>query len=500
MIAESKRASAIEAWRSALGAEHVRLPAADGDSCREGLRTFGAPARVVARLLPGTAAETAHCLAIATQHGVGIHPVSRGANWGLGSRAPLRDGDAVLDLSRLTAIDRLDARQGLVYIEPGVTFHQLHTYLKGRAPDYFLPTIGGPVTASVLANALDRGDALFCDRWSSLSDLQVALPDGSLIETGHGAGSGLAGLGIAPAGALLDGLFSQSNMGVVTRAWLRLEPVPDSLTGLIARIGPRERLPNFIDAWRDLQRAGILRDRALTLWNGIKRLARDGPRHTYEPDILARAQLDNWHCSGYIAAETPEILALREGLVGARLGARALSADRYPLRAGGVWQPSAENVFATPSQANLRTIYWREAIIPEPAAMDPDRDRCGLIWLCLALPFEGAAILDFAERCHERLARAGMDLNFAVEAASFRVALCYITLSYVRSAEGDAAALEAYEDLMALALAKGHAPYRLANGAPLPESLRHAPRNDGLRRIRGALDPAGILSEGRAGV
>lgn len=500
MTGKNDLAAALDAWREALGGGHVRLPVPENDCWREGLRTFGASVRVAARLLPGTAAEVAHCLAIATRHGIGIHPVSRGANWGLGSRAPLRDGDAVLDLSRLTGIDGLDTRHGRVRIEPGVTFLQLHARLKDRVPDYFLPTIGGPVTASVLANALDRGDAMFCDRWSSLSDLQVALADGRLVDTGHMPQSALCGLGIAPAGALLDGIFSQSNMGVVTGAWLRLEPVPNSVSGWVARIGTREGLPAFIDAWRDLQRAGTLRDRSLTLWNGIKRLAREGPRHRHDPDRLARAQLDDWHCSGFITAESPDILTLREGLIEQRLGSRALSAGCYPLRSGGVWQSGASDIFATPSQANLRTVYWRERMLPEPDAMDPDRDHCGLIWLCVALPMEGAAILDFAERCHARLARAGMDLNFAVEAASFRVALCYITLSHARSEAADRAALDAYENLMALCLDLGHAPYRLANGAPLPERLRATPRNDSLRRIRAALDPAGILSAGRAGI
>src|SRR5690606_6838808 len=109
----------------------------------EGLRTFGGNARVAATLLPGSAEEVSAALAIASRHGIHVHPVSRGANWGLGSRAPLTDGGVVLDLSRMTRISGLDARDGIVRIEPGVTFRDLHVFLSANAPDYVLPTIGG---------------------------------------------------------------------------------------------------------------------------------------------------------------------------------------------------------------------------------------------------------------------------------------------------------------------------------------------------------------------
>lgn len=493
-------AAALEAWRQALGAPHVSVDGKDGCP-REGLRTFGRPAHVTATLRPGAADEVSAALAIASRYGIMIHPVSRGANWGLGSRAPLADGGAVLDLSRMTQISSLDARDGIVRIEPGVTFRDLHVHLRANAPDYVLPTIGGPVTASVLANALDRGDAIFCDRWSSVCDLEIALADGTRVEAGHTAESPLAGRGVAPAGAIIDGLFSQSNLGVVTGGWLRLAPAPDSLSGWIAGIGKRDRLPAFVDAWRDLQREGTMPDRSLTLWNGIKRLARTSCRTDHSADRLAAAQLDDWHCSGFLAGETAAILALRDERFRARVAPLVGALSHHPLRTGGIWQPHGAEIFATPRQANLRTVYWREDAAPPLDVMDPDRDGCGLIWLCLALPLDGKAILDLAALCCERLAREDIDLNLGVEGASFRTALAYVTISYRRDrAAADAAALDAYNDLLERCLDEGFAPYRLANGTPLPRRLADTSRNALLRRIRHGFDPAGILTPGRAGV
>jgi len=491
-------ADAVAAWRQALGCANVRLA---GEGRREGLRTFGQSANVAATLLPGSAEEVSAALAIASRYRIQVHPVSRGANWGLGSRAPLTDGGVVLDLSRMTGISSLDARDGIVHIEPGVTFRDLHAYLSANAPDYVLPTIGGPVTASVLANALDRGDAIFCDRWSSVSDLDVVLADGARIQTGHASGSSLAGRGVAPAGGMVEGLFSQSNLGVVTGGWLRLEPAPDSLSGWIVEIGERERLPAFVDAWRDLQREGTVPDRSLTLWNGIKRLAKTSRRIDHNAGRLAAAQLDDWHCSGFLAGETPAIVALRDERFRSRMAPLVRALSHHPLRARSTWQPHGAEIFATPKQANLRTVYWREDHAPPLDAMDPDSDGCGLIWLCLALPLDGKAILDLATLCRERLAAADIDLNLGVEAASFRTALAYVTISYRRDgAVADEAALDAYSDLLKRCLEEGFAPYRLANGAPLPAAIAESARATLLRRIRDGFDPAGILSPGRAGV
>ena len=327
------------------------------------------------------------------------------------------------------------------------------------------------------------------------------LADGTRIETGHPCGSPLAGRGVAPAGGMIDGLFSQSNLGVVTGGWLRLEPLPDSLSGWIVEIGARHRLSAFIDIWRDLQREGTVPDRSLTLWNGIKRLARTSRRADHPAELLDAAQLDDWHCSGFLTGETAAILSLRDERFRTRIAPLARGLSHYPLRAGGTWLPGGAEIFATPKQANLRTVYWREDASPPLDEMDPDQDGCGLIWLCLALPLDGHAILDLAAFCRERLARDGIDLNLGIEAPGFRAALAYLTISYRRDgAAADARALGAYEDIMDGCLDRGFAPYRLANGAPLSRRLTDVSRNAVLRGIRHGFDPAGILSPGRAGV
>jgi 4-cresol dehydrogenase (hydroxylating) len=484
--------AALVDWSNALGESHVRLndPAAPS----EGLRTFGRPAIVPATILPGSADEVAEAVRIAARHGIGLHPVSRGCNWGLGSRAPNRDGDVVIDLSRLDRISGFDPRDGVVHVEPGVTFRQLFEFLSTQESDFFLPTIGGPVMASVLANALDRGDAVFCDRWKSISDLSVVLPDGTMLETGHGEGSPLAGRGVPLAGPLIEGLFSQSGFGIVTGAWLRLEPLPGNISAWLIDVGSRDHLPDFVSAWRDLQRTGTVPDRSLILWNGIKFLARNGRRADYDAAEIEAAQLDRWQCSGFVVGESAAVLVAREELMRTRLAAAGTAFQRFDIRTNGQWCEDAEGVFATPRQTNLRTVYWRHAEPPQLDTVNPDRDGCGLIWLCLALPLDGSAIRDFSIWCRNRLQRADMDFNIGLEGASFRTALAYLTLSYTRSAAADASALQCYDDILAHALALGFQPYRLANGIATQPASGNETRARYLKILHKNLDSQGLIA------
>ncbi|CAO3425123.1 FAD-binding oxidoreductase [Azospirillum endophyticum] len=492
---------ALEDWRRIVGADHVRTGEADRRDW--GRRTFAPDAQVSAVVAPGDAGQAAACLAVATRHRLPVHPVSRGANWGLGSRAPTRDGSVILDLRRLDRISGFDGERGLVRVEAGVTFRSLADFLADRTDRFFLPAIGGPAEASVLANALDRGDGSMGDRWSSLCDLEVALPDGRRLQTGCGplGAARTAGLDPAPAGPLIDGLFSQSNLGVVTGALIRLEAMPSDLAILSVEVGGIDALPGFLAAWRDCQREQSLPDRSLTLWNGIKWLALDEVRAAIPAGRLASAATDEWHASALIRAEAPEVLDTRAGRLSRRFAAVSRSVELDVARRDGAWIEGFEDWLGVPDGRNLRTVYWHKDRHPELATADPDRDGCGLIWLCLAFPFEFGALADYLTWARDRLEQAGIDLNVGIESNGFRCLLTYFTLGFDRAAPGaDDAALAAYRDLIETALDRGFAPYRLANGLPVPDRLRWAPAASLLAELRAVGDPAGILSPGRNGV
>lgn len=490
---------AFAAWAEQIGADHIVRDAAT--LAAWGRRTFGRNVSVGAILRPGSGQEVAAALWIAGGFEIPVHPVSRGANWGMGSRAPMEEGGVILDLSRLTAIEDVSADHGVVRVQPGVTFQALARHLEGSG--FFVSEIGGSPEASVLANALDRGDGALADRWAALGELTVALPDGRLIRTGYGGrgATALVGLHDGPAGPLVDGLFSQSNLGVVVEACLRLEPVPDNLAIFTARTDMLAGLPALLNALRDAQKAGALPDRGFTLWNGVKFLAREQSRTAFDADEIRQAESGTWRVSGYMTAESDGILQHRAAWVLDRLHASGARAEAAIARSDGAWEEGCEGLLGRPSPRNLRTAYWSEPAIPDYADMDPDGDGCGLLWLCLALPFDGEAAAEFVRCAVGVLDAHDIDLNIGLEPASFRCLLAYISLSYRRDgAAADADALAAYRGLMAAAEALGLAPYRLANGLPRSAGDTRTELDRYLAQLRAVGDPAGVLSRGRYGI
>ena len=89
----------------------------------------------------------------------------------------------------------------------------------------------GPPEGSVLGNALERGMGVtqYADHFATLCGLEIVLADGSIIRTGGGA------FGRCPTwnthkwgvGPYIEGLFSQSNFGIVVKAGIWLFPEPE---------------------------------------------------------------------------------------------------------------------------------------------------------------------------------------------------------------------------------------------------------------------------------
>src|SRR5262245_12471176 len=108
--------SAVSAMVTALGAvvgpEHLET---DLRALRAAATaTFATRQGVAAIARPADRAEVQACVRLANRHRVPLYPISRGRNWGYGSRVPTIDGAVILSLERLDAITDLDERLGLV--------------------------------------------------------------------------------------------------------------------------------------------------------------------------------------------------------------------------------------------------------------------------------------------------------------------------------------------------------------------------------------------------
>src|SRR5262245_34994878 len=97
-----------------------------------GRATFATSQRVEAVVRPGSLEEVRTALRIVSEERISVHPVSRGKNYGFGSRVPPREECLLLDLSRMDQVVGHDEALGCITLQPGVSFAQAHRYLESR--------------------------------------------------------------------------------------------------------------------------------------------------------------------------------------------------------------------------------------------------------------------------------------------------------------------------------------------------------------------------------
>ncbi|HVV88707.1 MAG TPA: FAD-binding oxidoreductase [Kofleriaceae bacterium] len=521
MTDRQRTGEAISAWRGAIG---------DGQVVDDEAR-LAAVARTTFALAPGHAPvawlrpadreQVAACVRIAAAHGVPLHPVSRGRNLGYGSRAPARPGAALLDLARLDRIVDFDERMAYVTVEPGVTFRQLADFLRGCRARVFAGVTGGPADASVVANALERGDGSgpLADRFAHVCDLEVVLPTGERIETGFGrfggAVEGTGGAAVAPlgrwgVGPSLDGLFSQSGLGVVTRATIWLTPYPRHFELGWFTADDGARLPALVDGLRRLKLAGVVRA-TTPVWNDCKILplfggypfAETGGATPLPADVRAelrrRARVGAWNGTlSLYGASTRHAVALRECVEEElRPLVTSLRFDRGPDEPLDADPARCGPALGVPHDQNLVTAYWRKPGPPAPP-LDPDADGCGMLWLSHAVPFAGDHAAAVAALVEEEVTAGGYEPALALLGVTERVLYAVVSLAYDRDLPGeDARARACHDRTFARLVERGYPPFRTGvQGQGL------APAGDpAYQRVLDALavtlDPAGVLAPGR---
>ena len=525
----SALASAFREWETILGSAHVvRDPRSLTDA---GTATFNTTSQVEAILRPGNREQVQQCVRIANRFEIPLYPFSSGKNWGYGSRAPVRDG-VLLDLSRLNRIVEFDEELAYVTIEPGVTQRQLHDFLKSQKSRLWMDATGASPECSIIGNTMDRGfgHTPMGDHCGNACALEVVLPTGECIETGFARfnGARAAALGRWGVGPSLDGLFSQSNFGIVTRMTVWLMPAPEAFQAFFFMTGDEAGLAAIVDALRPLRLNGTLRS-IMHVGNDYKVLTatsqypwdQTGGRTPLDrvtmTEIRRQATIGAWNGSGGLygtRAQVREARAqLRKALKG-KVDRLQFVDDRLlgimgrfatPFRLVTRWDISRTlKVIApvygllkgVPTASPLASAYWRKKG-PVPDQMDPDRDGCGLLWCSPVLPNTGKAATEVTQLATDVLLQHGFEPQISISFATERSLVCVTTISYDRSVDGeDARATACYRHLVEQLLARGYPPYRL-NVASMDYAGAGGAYGASMGALKAALDPNNVLAPGR---
>jgi len=496
----------LDLWRRELGDQCVVTDAAELKAA--GQTTFAAGYAPIVIVIPGDNDQIRRSVALAKKLGVALYTVSRGRNWGFGSKACLRPGAALLDLSKMKRIIDFDDDLGTIRIEPGVTFADVAEFLKQKKSRYFLPVTGGPADGSVIGNALERGEAFGGggDRAGETCDYQVVLGTGEIINTGFGrfAGAGEAATRVARVhkrgvGANLNGLIEQSGFGIVTAATVALEPLHEFTVFLSGDIGfGGDKLSTASHALRTLVREGVIAPYALSIWNKCKILARDQVYSDLGGADLSADALDHWSVSAVITAPNAMMAEAKTRTAGMVLNTLLENTVAVPDRdeqGNRVESPLS----GTPDNRSLRSLYWRKPSAPDGDDCDPDRDRCGALWLCPVVPFTGKDVAAAASIMTDTVVKYGFEANIGFHAVSDRCLHGFLALVYDRDVKGeDEKAINCHDEAAKRLVDAGYLMYRQGlQGIPAMDDLPDGGYADILARLKSAVDPENIMAPGR---
>jgi 4-cresol dehydrogenase (hydroxylating) len=370
---------------------------------------------VPAIVRPASTNEVQRIVRMAELARVPIYPVSTGRSWGMGSTLPPHDDCVVVSLERMNNVRKIG--DGYAVIEAGVTQGALADQLSGKG--FFLDATGSGRHTSVLGCALDRGVAYNSHRSDTISGLEVVLGNGRIINTGFGhydnaIASPFYSDGIGPS---LDGLFMQSNFGVVTAATVRLQPVADHHCCFIGRIAD-DQLTQTIERLDTLKRKGIIScvphiaNRARTMISLAPAVyefyrARDKTLSRKQAEAIVAKRLPSaWSMIGSLSGTLGQVLegtkaiwSAMRGIGGVvfvnetilTLAGRALNFASFVPSAKSLlaFVESSQEVFGMtkglPSNSALRSVYWPVAA-ETGDYLNPDSGEAGLLYCLPIIP------------------------------------------------------------------------------------------------------------------
>ena len=142
---------------------------------------------------PMSTDEVVQIVTWANENAVALVPVSSGDPRRRGSSLPKVDNAVIVDLSRMNRILRVDTKNKMAMVEPGVTFGQLVPELERNGLRPLMPLLP-KASKSVLASCLDREPTTIPRFHWDLSDpllcTETVFGSGELLRTGSAAGPG----------------------------------------------------------------------------------------------------------------------------------------------------------------------------------------------------------------------------------------------------------------------------------------------------------------------
>ncbi|MSR16096.1 MAG: FAD-binding oxidoreductase [Gammaproteobacteria bacterium] len=273
---------AMDELRAVLGREWVI--AEDGPR-RASYRDPFAPRDVdksepTAAVAPANVSEIQQVLTIARQYRLPLWPISTGRNFGYGGPAPRHAGTVVLDLKRMNRIIEVNEKHAYAVVEPGVSYFDLYRYLQARKIKLWMDP-AAPGWGGVMGNLVDRGAGYtpYGEHFMAQCGMQVVLADGTIVETAMGATPNAKARHLYKYGhgAWVDGIFTQSNFGIVTQIGIWLMPEPPGYRPYLVTFPHEDDIHQITEVLRPLKLGMLVPNAATTvglIWEAAVKVSR----------------------------------------------------------------------------------------------------------------------------------------------------------------------------------------------------------------------------------
>ena len=457
-----------------------------------------------AAIAPKNLSELRKVVEIANTAKLPLWVISAGKNYSYGGAAPCKNGTVILDLKRMKNIE-VNEKMGYAVVEPGVTYFDLYEHLKKNNYNLWIDC-AAPGWGSVMGNALDCGVGYtpYGDHAGHICGMEVVLADGDLYRTGMG------GMADSPSwniykhsyGPSLDGLFTQSNFGIVSKMGIWLMRAPEMVAACRVMGAEESSIIKMVNVARELRLEGRIQG-TVTAGNWMRTIcAMTTRKKWWEQDsaipqniiknIINEYKIGFWNIRFGIyggADVTPinlEIIKKKfEEIPGVKLNSTI-------YKKGEKLNPGDGLINGVPSLAAFSTLNWMGG-------------HGAHIEYCPVLPMDGEIFYERYKKSEELFRKFNFDCFSGIISTTERAAVNTGSIIFDKTnPEQVSNANLLFQELLKTS-AKDRLPLYRANIAYMDDVAKTFDFNDGatlrvLNKIKQAMDPNGIISSGKSGI
>jgi 4-cresol dehydrogenase (hydroxylating) len=455
-----------------------------------------------AALLATTVEQIQKIVAICNRFQVPIWTISTGKNLGYGSAAPAERGQVVLDLKRMNRILEVDPDLCFALVEPGVTYQQLQDFIREHKYPLWLSVPAPSAIAGPAGNTLDRGVGYtpYGEHFLFACGMEVVLANGEVLRTGMGSipNSNTWQVFKWGYGPYLDGIFTQSNYGIVTKFGFWLMPAPPVFKPFAVQYAREEDIEEIVEIIRPLRISDVIPN-AVVIAHAL-----------YEAPVKAKRD-DYVTGPGAISDQAVQKL-MKDHDLGAWNVYAALYGTQEQVDVN--WKIVTQ-AFAKSGKAKIITEQEAggdPAFAYRAALMRGDMDLVefalynwrgggGSLWFAPVSQARGGETLKQMSLTKRILAKYGLDYNgeFIV---GMRDMHHIVDVLYDRTDPAmTKAAHQCFDELVTAFAAEGYGIYRTNTAFMDKVAQTYGPVQRNVHRtLKKALDPNGILAPGKSGI